>query len=78
MKLSIYKADNGYVLASYDEEAIQTNAIEFDEQRNEYSRENREKVQEMLYMVLDYFNERGSKHDTYRTVVDVIKRAEDE
>ena len=72
MKLTITEADNGYYLEKEGENY--GTVIQLDEHKKEDGYYNREKVQELLYEVLDYFSERGSKHDEYRTVIEVQKQ----
>jgi len=70
--LNIEKVGNGFVITPHSDCEGEVNVVEFDEYSKDDSKLNREKMQELLYMILDFFGERGTKHDNYRVVIDVV------
>ena len=65
--LNIEKVDNGFVVIYYDEEGKRKEVFKDSDESNITGL--KEGVIEMLYSILDYFDERGSKHDNVRIKV---------
>ena len=68
-KATIEKTDNGYILTGIDGEGIRKMVFK---EKDEQDETNRDHVIEMLYDLLEFFAEGGSKHDKRRITMGYI------
>lgn len=68
-KATIEKTDNGYILMALDGEGTRKMVFKIKDDNDET---NRDHVIEMLYELLEFFAEGGSKHDKRRITIGYI------
>ena len=75
-KLELSKVSNGYVVKydDTDDDDGSTKTTEVVYELDKGVKEDCVKIQEMLYFLLDYFGDGGSKHDEYRIRINVIDK----
>lgn len=76
MPMIIEEADNGWVIhyPSHNTEGTTTEVIEYPEDKDEGDKSYEEAVQKLLNRVMDGLCIFGSKHNDYRTFVEVVKQ----
>ena len=77
----IEKGENGFILRINNIEteypAERVIVFQFDENKPDDSKENREVVADMLWALVEYFDEGGNKYSRYRVKIDVRKECDE-